>query len=95
MPQDRSWSGEADLAYNNDRGRHLSYQRGKVSEGKYTGFLDWTELIAFSEIQILGLGGYYGRAWLVGPVADVPIAWSRSRASTTEKVLRKLPLVST
>lgn len=33
-----------------------------------------TMLIAFSEIQTQGLGGNFGRARLVGLIADAPIA---------------------
>ena len=50
-------------------------------------------LIAFSEIQTLRLGENYGRAPLMGLITDVLIAWSKSRASKTQKLLRALPLL--
>ena len=58
MPREGCWIGQTDWGYNFDRGRHLSYQRGKVGDMNYTILLCKTVLTTPSEIQIRGLGGH-------------------------------------
>ena len=62
-----------------------------MSDGEHMEILCVRPLISCSEIRTQGPGWTRARIWLVGLIADVSIAWSRSRVSTTLKLLRALP----